>query len=70
MMQIIVKSEGYTYMYDTTVNDKLSEDGLEPDFITAEEAISTALRLLACSYGHEAIQKAIPKVIEMPDWRE
>lgn len=45
-MQIIVKSEGYTYMYDTTGNDKFSEDGLEPDFLTAEEAIATALRLL------------------------
>ncbi len=70
MMQIIVKSEGYTYRYDTTANDKFSEDGLEPDFLTAEEAVATALRLLACSYGREAIQKAIPKVIEMPDWRE
>ena len=33
-------------MYDTTGNDKFSEDGLEPDFLTAEEAIATALRLL------------------------
>lgn len=55
-------------MYDTTVNDRLSEDGLEPVFLTAEEAISTALRLLACSYGQEAIKKAIQKVIKMPVW--
>ena len=70
MMQIIVKSEAYTYMYDSTVYDKFSEDGLKPDFLIAEDAISTALRLLACSYGYEAIRNAIPKVIKMPDWRE
>ena len=69
-MQIIVKSEAFTYMYDNTTCDSENENGLEPEPLSAEEAIETALRLLACSYGEKAIRKAIPKVIRMPDWRE
>ena len=54
MMQIIVKSEGYTYMYDSTVYDK--ED--EQYFPSVDEAIEAALRLLCNSFPAEKVKKA------------
>lgn len=54
MMQIIVKSEAYTYMYDSTVYD--SED--EQYFPSVEEAVEAALRLLCNSFKPESVEKA------------
>ena len=56
MMQIIVKSEAYTYMYDSTVYDNESEEGQY--FPSVEEAVEAALRLLCNSYKPEAIEAA------------
>ena len=56
MMQIIVKSEGYTYMYDTTVNDKLSEEGQY--FPSVGEAVEAAHRLLCNSFKDESVAEA------------
>lgn len=51
MMQIIVKSEAYTYMYDS---DK--EDGQY--FPSIGEAVEAALRLLCNSFPAEKVKKA------------
>lgn len=51
MMQIIVKSEAYTYMYDSTVYDSESEEGQY--FPSVEEAVEAALRLLCNSFPAE-----------------
>ena len=44
MFQIIVKSEAYTDMYDSTVYDSESEEGQY--FPSVGEAVEAALRLL------------------------
>lgn len=55
MMQIIVKSEGYTYMYDSTVYDNESEEGQY--FPSVEEAVEAALRLLCNSFKPESVEE-------------
>ena len=58
-MQIIVKEEGYTYMYDSSVYDKI-EDGFEEKCcLSVEEAVDIALSLLGCSFGKSAVAKAV-----------
>ena len=54
IFQIIVKSEAFTYMYDSTVYD--SEN--EPYFPSVDEAVEAALRLLCNSYKDESVAKA------------
>ena len=56
MMQIIVKSEAYTYMYDSTVYDNESEEGQY--FPSVGEAVEAALRLLCNSFPAEKVKKA------------
>ncbi len=51
MMQIIVKSEAYTYMYDS---DKENEQY----FPSVGEAVEAALRLLCNSFPAEKVKKA------------
>ena len=51
MMQIIVKSEAYTYMYYSTVYDSESEEGQY--FPSVGEAVEAALRLLCNSFPAE-----------------
>ena len=55
MMQIIVKSEAYTYMYDSTVYDNESEEGQYFPSVGEAEA---ALRLLCNSFPAEKVKKA------------
>ena len=54
MFQIIVKSEAYTYIYDSTVYDR--ED--EQYFPSVEEAVEAALRLLCNSFKPESVEEA------------
>ena len=55
MMQIIVKSEAYTYMYDSTVYDNENEDGQY--FPSVDEAVEAAHRLLCNSFKPEKVEK-------------
>lgn len=54
MFQIIVKSEAYTYIYDSSVYDK--ED--QQYFPSVGEAVEAALRLLCNSFPAEKVKKA------------
>ena len=61
-MQIIIKEEEFTYMYDSFVpGEKGEEDPLE-SYLTPEQAIEIALDLLSCSYGRKQIEKAYKEV--------
>lgn len=55
-MQIIVKSEGYTYMYDSTFYDNESEEGQY--FPSVGEAVEAVLRLLCNSFKPEYVEEA------------
>lgn len=48
MFQIIVKSESYTYMYDSK----------EGQHISVDEAVEAALRLLCNSFKPESVEEA------------
>ena len=54
MMQIIVKSEAYTYIYDSTTYDSENEQY----FPSVEEAVEAALRLLCNSFKPELVEEA------------
>ena len=59
-MQIIVKEEAYTYMYDSSVYDKTDENGVvNPCFPKVDEAVDAALSLLGIIYGREKVANAI-----------
>ena len=54
MFQIIVKSEAFTYMYDSTTYDSENEQY----FPNVEEAVESALRLLCNSFKPESVEEA------------
>lgn len=58
-MQIIIKVEGYTYMYDSSEFDTIEDGEVNKCFLSAEEAVDIALSLLGCSYGRRAVAKAV-----------
>ena len=58
-MQINVKEEEYTYMYDTSIDDEMENGVLAPYFPKVDEAVDAALSLLGIVYGRERVANAI-----------
>lgn len=58
-MQIIIKEEAYTYMFDSAAYDVIDNGVVEQCFPRVDEAVDAALSLLGIIYGREKVANAI-----------
>ena len=67
-MQIIVKDKEFTYMYDSSVNDKVVDGFLDEYYPPVDEIVDIAVSLLWNLYDKAAIARVLKEGIPAMDY--